>query len=184
MISVSFVLSGRKLGSEAFTILSHDGAGLPRGNSRKTSAASSVGSAAQQQQQQQQQDITDELHHQQEESKFSGEAWCTFDFKYLLHTTSQISALSVGNPSSPIVLARDSSDLRDLMSSTLTSTSVVLEFVASWCGLCAMIAPQMELLAEEFDGDGVRFLKADVEDCAEAAKDFGVEVLPSILIIR
>ncbi len=82
------------------------------------------------------------------------------------------------------MLARDSSDLRDLMSSTLTSTSVVLEFVASWCGLCAMIAPQMELLAEEFDGDGVRFLKADVEDCAEAAKDFGVEVLPSILIIR
>ena len=28
------------------------------------------------------------------------------------------------------------------------------------------------------------FLRADVEDCSEAARDFNVEVLPSILLIR
>ncbi len=64
---------------------------------------------------------------------------------------------------------------------------LVLEFVASWCGLCAMIAPQMDLMAEEFCGGGgggdVRFVRADVEDCPESAKEFGVEVLPSILVL-
>ncbi len=38
VITISFVLSGRKLGSESFTILSHDGSG--KISSRKHSAAS------------------------------------------------------------------------------------------------------------------------------------------------
>ncbi len=48
VISVSFVLSGRKLGSESFTILSHDSAGNPGvgSGSRKSSAASVVTAAS------------------------------------------------------------------------------------------------------------------------------------------
>ena len=43
----------------------------------------------------------------------------------------------------------------------------------------------IQLLAEEFSGHSdVFFLRADVDDCSEGAAEYGIEVLPSILIIK
>ena len=49
---------------------------------------------------------------------------------------------------------------------------------------------QFQLMAEEFSsrcggGDGgVFFLRVDVDECPEIAKEFGIEVLPSLLLVK
>ncbi len=55
-------------------------------------------------------------------------------------------ALDEALPSPTFVTsARESSHLSGLVTDLSNGGLVVLEFVASWCGLCAMIAPQIEV---------------------------------------
>ncbi len=58
----------------------------------------------------------------------------------------------------------------------------VIDFYADWCGPCKMIAPIMEELSEEYDGQ-VNFYKIDTEQQQELAAAFGIQSIPSILFI-
>lgn len=58
----------------------------------------------------------------------------------------------------------------------------IIDFYATWCGPCKMVAPIMEELAEEYKGK-VTFYKVDTEQEQELSALFGIRSIPSILFI-
>ena len=60
---------------------------------------------------------------------------------------------------------------------------VLVDFWATWCGPCRMIAPSIEQLAEEYDGR-VKVCKVDVDNAPQTAQGFGIRSIPTLLIFK
>jgi thioredoxin 1 len=58
---------------------------------------------------------------------------------------------------------------------------VLVDFWAEWSGPCKQLAPRIEELAEEFDGE-MKFVKVDVDDNQELAGQFGIRSIPTLLL--
>ncbi|KAF8790160.1 Thioredoxin-2 like protein [Argiope bruennichi] len=56
---------------------------------------------------------------------------------------------------------------------------VVVDFHATWCGPCKMIAPFFQDLAEEFKD--VVFLKVDVDEVEDVAGQYNVSSIPKFV---
>ena len=58
----------------------------------------------------------------------------------------------------------------------------IIDFYADWCGPCKMVAPILEELAQEYDGQ-IYIYKVDTEQEQELAGVFGIQSIPTILFI-
>lgn len=58
----------------------------------------------------------------------------------------------------------------------------IIDFYADWCGPCKMVAPVLEELSTEYEGQ-VDIFKINTEIEQELASVFGVQSIPSILFI-
>ena len=56
----------------------------------------------------------------------------------------------------------------------------IVDFFATWCGPCKMIAPILEELAGEYEGK-IDIYKVDTEKEEELAASFGIRSIPSLL---
>lgn len=63
------------------------------------------------------------------------------------------------------------------------SQPLVVDFWATWCGPCRMIAPVVSELAEQYDGKIV-VGKCDVEENEDIAMEFGIRNIPTILFFK
>ncbi|CEP62685.1 thioredoxin TRX2 LALA0_S06e01310g [Lachancea lanzarotensis] len=59
---------------------------------------------------------------------------------------------------------------------------VVVDFFATWCGPCKMIAPMLEKFAAEYSS--ADFYKLDVDEVPEAASKNDVSAMPTIVLFK
>ncbi|MBD5092018.1 MAG: thioredoxin [Clostridiales bacterium] len=60
---------------------------------------------------------------------------------------------------------------------------VLVDFFATWCGPCKMIAPIVEQIAHEYAGR-VKVGKLDVDENAKVAEAFGIYSIPALFIFK
>ena len=63
-----------------------------------------------------------------------------------------------------------------------SKNTVLLDFWASWCGPCKMLAPIVEEIAEEYSD--VTLGKVNVDEQMELAIQFGIVSIPTLMVYR
>ena len=63
-----------------------------------------------------------------------------------------------------------------------TNVPVILDFYATWCRPCKMLAPELKALQKEYQGKLVIY-KIDVDRERELARFFGVKAMPTLYFI-
>lgn len=70
------------------------------------------------------------------------------------------------------------------LASTLDTTSLVLlDLWAPWCGPCRMVAPVLERLAERYSGR-LKVVKVNVDDNPATARAYDASSIPTLVMIR
>ena len=59
----------------------------------------------------------------------------------------------------------------------------LIDFSASWCGPCRMLAPVVESISEKL-GDKVSFFNVDVDDAPELAAKYGISSVPCLILLK
>ncbi|MGL5312404.1 MAG: thioredoxin [Peptostreptococcaceae bacterium] len=60
---------------------------------------------------------------------------------------------------------------------------VLVDFFATWCGPCKMLAPVYSSLGEEMEGKA-DFLKVDIDESMELARQFSITTVPTVVVFK
>lgn len=60
---------------------------------------------------------------------------------------------------------------------------VMVDFGATWCGPCRMIAPYMDQISDEYAGKA-KVAKVDVDECPGISAKYGIRNVPTVLIFK
>jgi thioredoxin 1 len=82
--------------------------------------------------------------------------------------------------SGPTIEVSDASFSTDVLSS---DKPVLVDFWATWCGPCKMVAPVLEEIAKE-RADALTVAKLDVDVNPETAREFQVVSIPTMILFK
>lgn len=64
-----------------------------------------------------------------------------------------------------------------------SAVPVLVDFWATWCGPCMMLAPTIEQIAAQSDGS-YKVGKVNVDEQGALAMQFGIESIPTLLLFK
>lgn len=82
--------------------------------------------------------------------------------------------------SEKIIYVKNTQEFDDLLSK---EKLLLVDFWATWCGPCRMIAPVIDQVAEQFDGK-VTVAKVDTDENQELAIRYGIQTIPTVMIFK
>lgn len=102
---------------------------------------------------------------------------------FVSKTASNASINSSSNSnSSNMVQVIQSTEEFDSALSSAGADLVVVDFFATWCGPCKMIAPMLEKFATEYST--AKFYKVDVDQLPPIAQKYQIASMPTILFFK
>ncbi len=58
---------------------------------------------------------------------------------------------------------------------------VLVDFFATWCGPCKMLAPVLEDVSTETEA---KIYKVDIDESSDLAREYGIMVVPTMIIFK
>ena len=75
---------------------------------------------------------------------------------------------------------RDAREASEILASS--DRPFLIDFFATWCGPCQVLAPALEQYSSEHPEVGV--MKVDVDRCPAMAQEYGVRAVPTLVVFR
>ncbi len=60
---------------------------------------------------------------------------------------------------------------------------VLVDFFATWCGPCKMLAPILDEIEEDMS-ESFKILKIDIDKCSDLAREYNVMSVPTVMIFE
>ena len=72
---------------------------------------------------------------------------------------------------------------QEFQAEAMNAPAAVVDFNATWCGPCRMLAPVLEEISEQYEGK-VSFYSVDVDDSPELATEYRVSSVPCLVLLK
>ena len=66
----------------------------------------------------------------------------------------------------------------------IASGRVLVDFFATWCGPCKMLAPLLEEIDERKEAGDLLIIKVDVDEAGIIAANYGIQSIPTLIVFE